>query len=110
MYIKLEDCKDGNLYKINSRNLSLGIFIKEENGFVGIRQKFGQRYLFIEYHWDTGAPYGTVKPQNDLGGTPFGVLPKAVEFGEGEVKDLTSKVFQWLDQKLLDIQEEDESI
>ena len=61
--IALPNCKDRFLYKINSRNLSYGVFDLSTNGFIGIREKFGSRYLFTEYHWDTGAPYGTVSPE-----------------------------------------------
>ena len=61
-WIPLKDCVQGGLYKIDSRNLDIGIFNKESEEFIGIRTKFGDRYLFTEYHWDTGAPYGTVKP------------------------------------------------
>jgi hypothetical protein len=66
-YIKLEDCIKGNVYKIRSRNLTLGVF-DGEMGFIGIRTKFGDRYLFTEYHWDTGAENcGTTHPIEDLG-------------------------------------------
>ncbi len=64
--IALQDCKHGWTYKIHSRNLVVGVFNKERNGFVGIREKFGSRYLFMEYHWDTGAPHGTVKPEREI--------------------------------------------
>ena len=59
--IPLEQCQKGGLYRIRSRNLSFGVF-NGDGGFVGIREKFGSEYLFTEYHWDTGAPFGTVKP------------------------------------------------
>jgi hypothetical protein len=57
--IRLVDCEKGWLYRINSRNLSLGVF-DGKGGFIGIREKLGARYLFTEYHEDTGPPYGTV--------------------------------------------------
>ncbi len=60
--IQLTECKHGYLYKIYSRNLTQGVFNKNTKGFVGIRDKFGREYLFTEFHWDTGAPFGTVKP------------------------------------------------
>lgn len=65
-YIKLENCEHGFIYKIRSRNLKFGVFNKNDNGFIGIREKFDFKYLFTEYHWDTGAPYGTVKPKERL--------------------------------------------
>lgn len=65
-YIKLDQCKDRFLYRIHSRNLEYGIYSEQKKGFIGIREKFGSKYLFTEYHWDAGEPYGTVKPQEEL--------------------------------------------
>lgn len=65
-YIPLSECKHGALYRIFSRNLSLGVFNEAAQGFIGIREKFGRYYLFTEYHWDTGAPFGTVHPKELL--------------------------------------------
>lgn len=59
-YIAMPDCVHGAIYKLHSRNLSYGAYDKEAQGFIGIRQKFGDRYLFTEYHWDTG---GRAKPK-----------------------------------------------
>lgn len=64
--IKLKNCFHGWLYRIHSRNLALGVFDKKKGGFIGIREKFGSRYLFMEYHYDTGAPFGTVTPLERL--------------------------------------------
>lgn len=60
-YIKLEDCIHRRVYRLNSRNLSFGVF-NGKNGFIGIRTKFNSRFLDTEDHWDTGAPHGTAKP------------------------------------------------
>lgn len=65
-YIPLEECKDGHTYRINSRNLLCGVYKAAVKGFVGIREKLGREYLFTEFHWDTGAPFGTVRPIEDL--------------------------------------------
>jgi hypothetical protein len=59
-------CKDRFLYKIHSRNLTLGVFRESTGGFIGLREKFGSVYLFEEYHWDNGPPYGTVTPEKEL--------------------------------------------
>jgi hypothetical protein len=69
--IPLKDCKHGYTYRINSRNLSVGIFNSENSGFVGIREKFGSHYLFTEFHRETGAPYGTVSPKEELEKCPL---------------------------------------
>jgi hypothetical protein len=106
-YIKLEDCIEGNLYKIHSRNLTHGIFTKFNNGFLGIREKFGSTYLFTEYHWDTGAPFGTVSPLIDLGKSPFNLESRDIEHAPFVGKDkevvkedveLYEKIFKYLEE------------
>lgn len=75
--IALDDCKHGYIYLLNSRNLRIGVFNREVKGFVGIREKFGNRFLDIEYHWDTGAPFGTAQVEKDLGILPNDIVPAA---------------------------------
>jgi hypothetical protein len=66
-YIPIVLCKARVLYKIHSRNLTYGVY-DGKDGFIGIREKFSQKYLFTEYHWDTVKykGYGTVKPLIDV--------------------------------------------
>ncbi len=66
-YIPKDKCIGRRLYRIRSRNLAFGVFRPDGAGFLGIRTKFGSRYVFEEYHWDNGPPYGTVRPLEDLG-------------------------------------------
>lgn len=66
-YIPMTSCKHRHLYRLNSRNLRYGVYNSETKGFTGLRRKFDNLFMFEEYHWDTGAPYGTVKPLEDLG-------------------------------------------
>lgn len=73
-YIPLDDCVDGMLYRLSSRNLTVGVFHKETKGFIGIREKFGDLYLFTEFHWDTGPPFGTVLPKEAIGPCPIKLL------------------------------------
>lgn len=61
-YIPLDECEHQGFYRIRCRNFDYGVFNERTKGFVGIREKFGSTYLFTEYHWDTGAPFGTVTP------------------------------------------------
>ena len=61
-YISKTDCIHRRLYRINSRNLTCGIYNQANGGFYGIRTKFDSRFVFAEYHWDNGPPYGTVRP------------------------------------------------
>lgn len=75
-YIPLDKCIKRGIYRIRSRNLSIGLF-DGEKGFIGIRTKFGDRYLFTEYHHDSGAPFGTVHPIKLIG-----ELPPEIEVSE----------------------------
>ena len=70
-YIPLDDCKHGGLYRVSARNFDLGVYDEATHGFIGIRHKFGELYLFTEFHWDTGEPYGTAKPRLALEFSPF---------------------------------------
>lgn len=79
-YIALDKCVEGNVYKIRARNGSFGIFVRGKsdpkafvqgnNAFTLSRWKFGSNFLFDEFHWDMGEPFGTVKPLEDLGPAP----------------------------------------
>lgn len=73
------ECKDRQLYKIFSRNLTFGIYVAETGGFIGLREKFGNTYLFTEYHRDNGAPFGTVAPKKALA-----VMPAEIPLHEGD--------------------------
>ncbi len=69
-YIVLDECEDGYLYSIDARNASIGVFRVATSGFIIPRNKFGHDYLFEEYHWDTGPPFGTVRPREKLERVP----------------------------------------
>lgn len=62
----LKECVKGRVYRLRCRNLRVGVF-DGNDGFIGIRMKFGDRFLFTEYHWEQGAPYGTVAGAVDMG-------------------------------------------
>ncbi len=62
----MDECVKGRLYAIRCRNLGLGVYDGKQ-GFIGIREKFGDEYLFTEYHYDQGPPFGTVYGVVDLG-------------------------------------------
>lgn len=66
-YIALENCVPRRVYRLHSRNLLLGVY-DGKNGFIGVRQKFGSRYLFTEYHYDTGG--GTAWPLTEVCDVP----------------------------------------
>lgn len=98
VYIPLSDCKHGWLYEIMSRNLTLGVYRSDKKGFVGIREKFGQEYLFVEYHWDTGAPFGTVKPLRLMERCPMKWLDEFFRGEDGKLLD-NGELFKWLKRK-----------
>jgi hypothetical protein len=63
--IPLDQCVARHVYRVKSRNLTLAVF-DGKNGFIGIRVKFENAFLFREYHWDI-SPYATVRPIEDIG-------------------------------------------
>jgi hypothetical protein len=67
--ISMHDCVTRGVYQVTSRNLSVAVYDGSQ-GFIGIREKFGNRYLFTEYHWDSGAPFGTVRPHHLIATLP----------------------------------------
>lgn len=77
-WIPLEECIDGHLYHIDARNGIFGVFVKGEgkkheagnDAFKLSRHKFGSNFIDQEFHWDTGEPFGTAKPIEDLGIAP----------------------------------------
>ena len=77
-YIRIKDCKDGYLYIISARNANVGIYKETDKAFTINRLKFKDRFLFDEYHWDTGIPYGTAVPLKEV--------EKAPEFKSDEEK------------------------
>lgn len=68
--IPIADMVHRGIYRVFSRNLIVGVWDETTQGILGIREKFGDRYLFTEYHWDTGAPTGTANPLRLLGHVP----------------------------------------
>lgn len=74
-WLPMSELREGALYIIDARNAHLGVWQESESGFQiarplfeprpeGRRMKWYHRghYPFVEYHWDTGEPLGTVRP------------------------------------------------
>jgi len=61
-WLPMDQLEPNRLYWVYARNAYQGIWSPQDRGFCILREKFGSRYLFTEYHWDTGKPFGTVKP------------------------------------------------
>jgi len=83
--VPLEECVKGRLYKLACRNLGYGVY-DGEGGFIGLREKFGNVYLFTEFHWDIGAPHGTVE----------GIVDTDIVFQLGDVTEYNENLFYWL--------------
>lgn len=60
-YLPISEMEDGCLYLIHARNSHIGRWSAGERGFRILREKFGERFLFTEYHWDSNE-HGTAKP------------------------------------------------
>lgn len=95
-YIPLPECQERKLYRLLARNISIGVF-NPEQGFIGIRTKFGSRFLDSENHWD--APeFATAKPVEVIGELPAEIRCDkfAVEPGYGKRNE---ELFAWLEQQ-----------
>lgn len=76
--VDMIDLVDGAVYQIRSRNLVAGIWQERSKSFLGIREKFGHRYLFAEYHFNVGAPFGTALEERRLNAS----VPEGMEIDE----------------------------
>ena len=59
--IPLNQLLAGHLYRIHSRNLRQGVY-DGDGGFIGVREKFGFRYLATEYAGETATAYEYLGP------------------------------------------------
>lgn len=78
--IKEEDLVHGEVYRIRSRNLLVGVWVAESHGFIGVRWKFNHEYPFMEYHYDHDPHIGTVNGMEALGVQ----VPREIPLIEGE--------------------------
>lgn len=62
--ISEEELQNGRVYKLKSRNLFVGVWNAAAGGFIGVREKFGDRYLFTEYLYKELS--GTAQPVEAL--------------------------------------------
>ena len=94
--IPLNECKNGFLYKLDSRNLIKGVFREDIKGFIGIRMKFDSLYLDTEFHWDTGPPHGTAKPIKEIGPIPSGIL---ISENSKIIDSISKRTVSWVKEK-----------
>jgi len=97
--IPIPDCQHGFLYRIYSRNLNLGVYREDDKGFVGIRLKMGHRYLFTEFHWDTGPPFGTANPLELIAKCPIDDLTEGHIDQAAKQYHENQRLFQWIDEQ-----------
>ncbi len=67
-YLPPDKLCDRFVYLIHAWNSYIGIWVVGRKGFMILREKFGRLFLDVEYHWDTGNPFGTAKPFIQLDG------------------------------------------
>lgn len=93
-YLGIEQMQTGMAYSIWARNAYTGIWLPDRQGFLITRYKIHPKpYLFVEFHWDTGEPYGTAKPLRPLEICPL-PLPPISAYHDDEQN---SPLCAWLD-------------
>jgi hypothetical protein len=70
--VPLEDVVLGRAYVIHARNGGIGVAVQEDGqlGYLLHRVKFGNHFLFVEYDWAQGPPFGTAIPLEAIGAEP----------------------------------------
>lgn len=65
-YLPIDQCRHGWLYYVRGRNISLGVYDRDRQIFVGIREKFGSTFLEEERHVDS--------PRSEAGGAVWPLI------------------------------------
>ena len=97
-WIPMDECVHGGLYRLASRNLCIGVYTNEQSGFIGVRTKFTDKFLFVEHHWDSGPPCGTAKPIEMLEMCPYDDIVEGA-WREGQWVENTT-LMVWLEERL----------
>ena len=61
-YLRLGELEEGCLYCLEARGSSAGIWVSEQRGFELARTELWKDSIEVEFHYDTGPPFGTAKP------------------------------------------------
>jgi|WetSurSiteA1Bulk_404760.scaffolds.fasta_scaffold00918_6 hypothetical protein len=114
-YLKISELKEGYLYKIKARNAHFGIWNPKVNAFEISRHKFGNNFVFKEYHIDC-QDYNTATPLKEIEKSPFTledfklVIQKDKEgeefSGYLKEKEILDYLNKFEEQKLKEIEEE----
>ena len=65
----VEDIEVGYAYVVHACNGGVGVAVQDDHGAIGSvlhRKKLGDHYLFTEWDWDNGPPFGTAIPLRKL--------------------------------------------
>jgi hypothetical protein len=68
--LRVSECYDRCIYRLISRHLKFGVFMKEHNAFIGLRNDNNIKYLYVEQHWDMPEPYGVARACEIIGELP----------------------------------------
>jgi hypothetical protein len=105
MFIPEADLIHRRLYRVRSRNLVIGAWDGDKRGFIGLREKFGERYPFTEFHHDADPHVGTAQAERDLGID----VPDEIEMSEyGPKVERDGRTFFTYNKPLLALLEEHE--
>ncbi len=72
---------------------------EDDKGLVGIRSKMGHRYLFTDFHWDTGPPFGTANPLVLIVKCPIGDLDEGHIDHAAKQYHENQRLFQWIEEQ-----------
>ena len=102
--IPLNKCKKGFLYFISARNSRLGIFDESQKGFIIRREKFKSIFLDMEFHWDTGAPFGKAIPFKEIEEVPVMNEKEQLVYLTNKREELKDQIKQWNKDYLMEAQ------
>lgn len=101
--IPIEKCVNRKLYKLLARNIKIGVYQREPKHpsvatpespewyhFYGIREKFGNRFVDAENHWDA-KEFASCCPMEEIGELPDHI--SIADHGGGK------ELFDWLEAK-----------
>lgn len=60
-FLAIDELVDRAVYRLQSRNLIVGIWRADKRDFLGVREKFDSRFLFGEYEWSVDPHVGTAR-------------------------------------------------
>lgn len=99
--MEAEELKRGVVYRLRARNIACGVY-DGQGGFIGIRTKFGGRFLDREYWGEDAAKpiigeglvecHGTAYPKEKLADLPEGI---EVAEGLGTKDEITGRLIEF---------------